>query len=113
RPSRNPGRIAGSADRPGWRAPTRRRACATPGNYAAIPRSSGASVSAFSHLIPQVTAGKLEEHILEARRPVQVAQLRMLAQIREHRRNVGGIDEHRVAGTLDARREGAGALQPG
>src|SRR5688572_8718641 len=60
--------------------------------------------------VPQVPAGKLEEHILQARRAMQVAQL--AADRLQRRLDVLAIAVHGVADALDAGRERARALHP-
>src|SRR5258706_541842 len=73
----------------------------------------GAKVRAFIDSVPQIPAGELQEHVLEARRPVHVAELFMPAQGGEPRLDVLGIAKHGLADALAARRERAGARGPG
>src|SRR5687767_13090490 len=62
--------------------------------------------------VPQIAAGQLEEHVLEARRTVQVSELRISFQVLQHRSDVMAVAEHGIAHPLEARREPARALRP-
>src|SRR5260370_642564 len=72
-------------------------------NTAATARMAAPESHALlaAHMIAPATTSSLARN-----------QLRRLAQIAEHRRDRGGVDEHRVAGALDARRETARAFHP-
>src|SRR5262245_31148710 len=74
--------------------------------------AGGASRRAFIS-ISEIAAGELEEHVLEVRRTVQVAQVLAPAQGAEHGLDVRGVAEKRLADTLAARREAACLARPG
>src|SRR3989442_12071719 len=83
----------------------RRRACATPGSSCATPRPSACS-------IPQVAPRELEEHVLQARGPVQVDQLALPRQALQQWCHIFGVAKDGVADAFDPRGKALSAVHP-
>src|ERR1043166_8465346 len=62
--------------------------------------------------VPQVPAGKLQKHVLEAGGPVQIAKLVLAFQALQQRFGIFRIAEYSVADALNAGRNALGAFHP-